>query len=157
MKKLVSLMVILAALVLTWIPAAAQDMVVLDSLIFNCSTSAQEGVLWLEKGQNYLSEFPYSAGGGGWSLWHEFGSSASGTLELKYTEQLGDIDDDGDENEYDDNDWNTLEAARAYDTTTNIWFHHALTLDACMGVRVYVDHSDATGTHTVYLIGHERK
>jgi len=149
---------LIAALLLVAVSAQAQlQMVVLDSITVNCSTDAQERVLWMDTTGVWMQPFSAGSGTTGLALWHEFEASASGTVEIKYTEQMSDLNGGGTADEYDDNDWNTLETAMAYDATTDPWAHHALTWDAAHGIRVYLDHSDATGTHTVYLIGHERK
>lgn len=148
-----SIILLIAIMAMT---ALAQDLVVLDQKTINCSTEVQETSLWFQPRVYTTGASAVAAGGEGWTLLHEFKASASGTVELKYTELYPDFNDNSTVDEYDDNDWTTLETARTYDTSTNLWFHHALTVDACYGVLVYTDHSDATGTHTIYLIGHQR-
>ena len=148
---------LIAMLLLVAVSAQAQlQMVVLDSITVNCSTDAQERVLWMDTTGVWMEPFAAGSGTVGLSIWHEFKASASGTVEIKYTEQMSDLNGGGTADEYDDNDWNNLESARTYDTSTNTWFHHALSWDAAQGIRVYLDHSDATGTHTIYLVGQER-
>ena len=146
----------LIAILLLTSCAFSQDMKVIDSYEATISETAQEFPLWFDTAPWNNDTF---SGYEGWSLLYEIEGTIIGTTEIKYTELYPDLNEDDTVNEFDDDDWNTLETVRAIRVSTgDTWFHHALSLDACMGVMVYLDHviTSGTGTHTVYLIARKK-